>query len=81
MYGADGEFLLRRNRQAFDWVSLISKPAAANASIDTGLQLFGMPMNFPLMLAPTAFQVQLHPDAEAASHKAATPRGAPSIQR
>jgi 4-hydroxymandelate oxidase len=70
-YGADGEFTLRRNRQAFDWVELLPKRVAAVNSPQTAIELFGTKMAFPILVSPTAAHAELHPDAEAASHKGA----------
>jgi 4-hydroxymandelate oxidase len=68
-YGADGEFTLRRNREAYDWVELI--PSAVSVKPQMNTTLFGQAMDYPLLIAPTAFQGQLHPEAEAATHRAA----------
>jgi isopentenyl diphosphate isomerase/L-lactate dehydrogenase-like FMN-dependent dehydrogenase len=76
-YGVDGEFTLRRNRDAFDWVQLIpqipapSAPGAAADAINTGIELFGTKMAFPIMVSPTGSQGQLHPDGDQATHKGA----------
>ena len=70
-YGADSEFTLRRNREAFDWVELIPKRIGAAATPDTAIELFGTKMAFPLIVSPTAGHGQLHPDGEMATHKGA----------
>lgn len=70
-YGAGGEFTLRRNREAFDWVELIARAPTAN-TIDPSTELYGQPMAYPIMVAPTAYQGQLHEDAENATHQGAT---------
>jgi 4-hydroxymandelate oxidase len=70
-YGTDGEFTLRRNRAAFDWVRLLPG-AAGPAAIDTSLELFGQKMAFPLLISPSAAHTQLHPDGEMATHEGAT---------
>ena len=36
-YGSDGEFTLRRNREAFDWVELIPRHVAAGP-VSTGAE-------------------------------------------
>ena len=72
-HGADSEFTLRRNRQAFDWVELIPRGVADGASINTETDFFGSKMPFPIMIAPSSLQGQLHPDGEMAMHVGATP--------
>lgn len=71
-YGVEGEFTLRRNRQAFDWVELIPRGVVDVSSLDTSLEILGMKMAFPLMAAPTAAHAELHPDGEMATHQALT---------
>ena len=71
-YGTDGEFTLRRNRDAFDWVQLIPSAIALPTKPLTALTLFKTPLNYPILLSPTAAHLQLHPGAESASHQGAT---------
>jgi len=71
-YGSEGEFTLRRNRQAFDWVDLIPKAVVDVSSIDTACVLLSTPMAFPIMAAPTAGHAELHRDGELATHQGAT---------
>lgn len=70
-YGSDGEFTLRRNRAAFDWVRLL--PAAVGpVEVDASVELFGQKMAFPILISPTAAHTQLHPEGEMATHQGAT---------
>jgi 4-hydroxymandelate oxidase len=69
-YGSDGEFTLRRNREAFDWVELIPK-RVASGPVSTACEVFGTKMAFPLIVSPTAAHGELHPDGELATHKGA----------
>jgi isopentenyl diphosphate isomerase/L-lactate dehydrogenase-like FMN-dependent dehydrogenase len=71
-HGADGEFTLRRNREAFDWVELIPRGVTGGSSINTEIDFFGSKMPFPIMIAPSSFQSQLHPEGEMAMHVGAT---------
>jgi isopentenyl diphosphate isomerase/L-lactate dehydrogenase-like FMN-dependent dehydrogenase len=71
-YGVDGEFTLRRNREAFDWVGLVPRRLTDAGKIETASKLLGMALRFPMMIAPTARHVLYHPDAEAATHAGAT---------
>lgn len=70
-YGTDGEFTLRRNREAFDWVQLLPGLTPAPKP-DTSLTLFGTSLNYPILISPTAGHLQLHPQGEAGTHLGAT---------
>lgn len=70
--GADGEFTLRRNREAFDWVRLLPRAVADVSSIDASSEVLGLKLKFPLMIAPTAAHGQMHPEGELATHRGAT---------
>jgi 4-hydroxymandelate oxidase len=78
-YGSEGEFTLRRNRQAFDWVELIPKAVVDASSIDTASELLGMPMAFPIMAAPSSGHAELHRDGELATHQGTTAAKTPMI--
>jgi 4-hydroxymandelate oxidase len=71
-HGSEGEFTLRRNRQAFDWVELIPKGVVDVSAVDTASEILGTPMAFPIMAAPTAGHAELHRDGELATHQGAT---------
>jgi 4-hydroxymandelate oxidase len=71
-HGTDSEFTLRRNRQAYDWVELIPRGVAGGGSINTEVDFFGSKMPFPIMIAPSSLQSQLHPDGEMGMHVGAT---------
>ncbi len=78
-YGEEGEFTLRRNRQAFDWVELI--PRRINPGVvDASIELLGTKMAFPILVSPTAAHGEMHPDGEKETHKgAAAAAGTPMI--
>jgi isopentenyl diphosphate isomerase/L-lactate dehydrogenase-like FMN-dependent dehydrogenase len=72
-HGDGSEFTLRRNRQAYDWVDILPPRAPAPASqVDLSSELLGVTMKFPIIVAPTAAMVPLHPDGEIGMFKAAT---------
>jgi isopentenyl diphosphate isomerase/L-lactate dehydrogenase-like FMN-dependent dehydrogenase len=71
-HGDGSEFTLRRNRQAFDWVDLVPGAPIDPAQVDLSCDLFGMKLRFPIMVAPTATMVPLHPDGEIGMYRAAT---------
>jgi isopentenyl diphosphate isomerase/L-lactate dehydrogenase-like FMN-dependent dehydrogenase len=71
-HGDGSEFTLRRNRQAFSWVDIVTGTAIDVSRVDLSTELFGMRMTYPIMVAPTAFQLPLHPDGESGMYRAAT---------
>ena len=71
-YGSDGEFTMRRNRQAFDWVDLVPNSIAAPGAPSTAIELFGTQLAYPILVSPTAAHLALHPEGEAATHQGAT---------
>ena len=71
-YGVDGEFTLRRNRQAFDWVDLVPGAGIIAGTPATATELFGTKMAYPLLVSPTAAHVAIHPEGEAATRQGAT---------
>ncbi len=78
-HGTESEFTLYRNRDAFDWVQLVSGGGVSPDSVDTSTELFGRSMPSPIMLAPTARQRDCHPEGELGMHRAATTVGATMI--
>jgi isopentenyl diphosphate isomerase/L-lactate dehydrogenase-like FMN-dependent dehydrogenase len=71
-HGDGGEWNLRRNRQAFDWVDLVPGNAINPATVDLSSKLINLDLKYPVMIAPTATQTALHPDGEAGMYRAAT---------
>jgi 4-hydroxymandelate oxidase len=71
-YGAESEFTLRRNRQAFDWVELAPRGVVDVSSVNAATEILGTKMAFPIMCSPTSGHALLHPDGEAGTHKGAT---------
>jgi 4-hydroxymandelate oxidase len=69
--GVDGEFTLRRNREAFDWVSIVPRSIADVSTIHTSTEVLGTKLAFPIMIAPSAGQGQLHPQGELAMNQGA----------
>lgn len=66
--GGGSEFTTRRNREAFDWVQLVPRAVGPSGPIQTATKVLGTPLQFPIMLAPTAAHGALHPDMEAATY-------------
>jgi 4-hydroxymandelate oxidase len=78
-HGDGSEFTLRRNREAFDWVEPIPRPAVDVRSVNTATTVLGLEMDFPILVAPTATQGPLHPDGELGMHRGATAAKTPMI--
>lgn len=78
--GGGSEFTVRRNREAFDWARLVPRVGADPARPDASTRILGTAMRYPLMLAPTAAHVALHPDKEEGTYEgAARASGTPMI--
>ena len=71
-YGSEGEFTLRRNREAFDWVELVPRGVVDVTSVKTATEVLGTPLNFPMMVSPSAAHGALHRDGEMGTHQGAT---------
>lgn len=71
-YGSEGEFTLRRNREAFDWVELVPRGVVDVSSVKTATDVLGTKLNFPMMVSPSAAHGALYRDGEMATHQGAT---------
>jgi isopentenyl diphosphate isomerase/L-lactate dehydrogenase-like FMN-dependent dehydrogenase len=69
-HGDGSEWNLRRNRQAFDWVDLVPGKPADPAAVNLSSQLLDLKLQYPIIIAPTATQVALHPEGEAGMYRA-----------
>jgi isopentenyl diphosphate isomerase/L-lactate dehydrogenase-like FMN-dependent dehydrogenase len=78
-HGADSEFTIRRNRDAFGWVDVVPRAPVDPTAVDARTSVLGLSLDFPLFVAPTALQVALHPDGEVGMHQAATATNTPFI--
>jgi isopentenyl diphosphate isomerase/L-lactate dehydrogenase-like FMN-dependent dehydrogenase len=78
-HGDGSEFVLRRNRESFDWVELIPRGVADGTSINTQIDFFGEKMPFPIMVSPSSGQALLHADGEMGMHVGATAANAKMI--
>ena len=68
-HGAESEFTLHRNREAYDWVELVPKGVVDVSTVQTATDLLGTPMAFPIMTSPTSQHIQLNREAEAATYR------------
>ena len=71
-HGDGSEFTVRRNREAFEWVDLVPGSAVDPKSVDLSSELLGTRMPYPILVAPSAAQVPVHPDGEIAMYRGAT---------
>ena len=72
-HGDGSEFTLRRNREAFELGRHRARQADRSfAQSICRTEVLGLKMKYPIMVAPTAAMVPLHPDGEAGMHRAAT---------
>ena len=73
--GAEDESTVRGNREAFRRLSLRYRVLVDVTRVETSSQLLGVPLTFPVLLAPTALHRLAHPEAEAATARAAAAEG------
>ncbi len=69
--GADDEVTLRRNTSAFDDYELMPTQLSDASNIEMGSTLFGEPVDWPVMIAPTGASKLFHGDGEPAVARAA----------
>lgn len=74
--GAADEITLRENCAAFQRLSLRARVLQDMTGGNTKLDLFGRTFDFPILLAPVAYQTLVHPDGERATALAASAVGA-----
>lgn len=78
-HGADSEWTIQRNRDAFDRVDIVPGTAVAPAAVDTRTRVLGLELDHPLFVAPSALQAALHPDGEVGMRRAALAATTPYI--
>ncbi len=69
--GVDDEWTLRRNREAFQWITLHPRMLRDVSHLDLSLTLFGQRIEMPILVAPTGGQGQAHAQGEPAMARAA----------
>ena len=77
--GAGDEITLRRNRECFDEIRLQPRVLVGVSKIDTSLELFGERLDYPILLAPCAYQKLVHPEGEVETARGATAARAPFV--
>jgi 4-hydroxymandelate oxidase len=69
MRGRDGEWSLRRNRIAFDWIDLVERPSGTVEAVDTSTEVLGVRISHPIFAAPSTAQAQMHPSGDAGTYQ------------
>jgi 4-hydroxymandelate oxidase len=73
--GANDEITVRENRAAWDRLSIRYRTMIDVSVRDTSTSVLGLPISFPVIIAPTAMQKLAHPDGELATVRAAGKAG------
>jgi isopentenyl diphosphate isomerase/L-lactate dehydrogenase-like FMN-dependent dehydrogenase len=74
-HGEGSEFTLRRNRQAFDWVDIVPGKQIDPKTVDLSSTLLGVPLKYPIFVAPSSGQGAVHPDGEIGMYQGCTEAG------
>ena len=75
--GADDEWTMRRNTDAFNDYELLPAHLSDVSSVDTRSTLFGQPIDWPVMISPTGASKLFHATGEPAVARAADKFGMP----
>ena len=70
--GADAELTLRANCRAFETVTFRPRSAVATPKCDLRIQVLGLPLELPLLLAPIGSSRMFYPRGETAAAHATT---------
>lgn len=73
--GADAERTLRQNVRAYRQWEIHYRVLVDVSRREMGIDLFGIPISMPILIAPTAYQCLAHPDGELATARAAAEAG------
>lgn len=69
--GVADELTLRWNRQALDAIKLNPSMLRDVSRLDTSISLFGQQLDYPILIAPTAYHKIMHPEGELATVRGA----------
>ncbi|WP_231557320.1 alpha-hydroxy acid oxidase [Deinococcus sp. YIM 77859] len=73
--GANDEVTLQENRAGFRRLRLRPRVLVDVSDVDTRTEVLGLPLSFPVGIAPSAFHGLAHPDAELGTARAAASKG------
>jgi 4-hydroxymandelate oxidase len=77
--GSADELTMRWNREAFDRIRLEGRVLRDMQGATTQVELLGLTLPYPILLAPVAFQRLVHPDGEIATALGASALGATMV--
>ena len=77
--GAGDEITLRDNIQAYERLRLHPRVLVDVSQLDTRTTVLGQPLDFPILMAPTAYHRIMHPEGELATVRGAAKAGAQMI--
>jgi len=77
--GVDDDLTVKANHEAYQHIELRTRRLIDVSRVDTKVELFGTTFDFPIFICPTGAQRMFHPDAEAATARAAKSRNALQI--
>ena len=77
--GSDAQKLKRRNRAAWDALEIRHRVLVDVSKVYTSMELLGLKLPFPAMIAPMAYQRLAHPLGELATARAAAATGVPLV--
>src|SRR5512136_2333810 len=75
--GSEDECTLRRNREVFERIAFVPRTLVDVSGRTQAVEVFGQPMQSPLVIAPTGFNGMLRRDADLALAAAAKKAGIP----
>lgn len=75
MGGSEDEVTLRANRSAFERIRLRPRMLVDVSACQTATTVLGIPIQMPIMVAPTSYHRLAHPDAECATVRGAGQAG------
>ncbi|WP_208022213.1 alpha-hydroxy acid oxidase [Pseudomaricurvus hydrocarbonicus] len=73
--GADDQYSLRHNSEAFDQLQIKARSLIDVSSVDLSVHVLGQQLQWPLLLSPVGMKRMFHPDGELAAARAATHSG------
>lgn len=77
--GSADELTMRWNREAFDRIRLEGRVLRDMKDATTQVELLGLTLPYPILMAPVAFQRLVHPDGEIAAALGASALGATMV--
>jgi isopentenyl diphosphate isomerase/L-lactate dehydrogenase-like FMN-dependent dehydrogenase len=77
--GVDDDLTVKANHEAYQHIQLRTRRLIDVSHVDTKVEIFGATFDSPIFICPTGAQRMFHPDAEAATARAAKARNALQI--